>query len=296
MPEENTVQKQFNLASQPCHDKIATEPSAIFHEPEESYHAQSGCNTQGKNLSSHLLSAFRSMPYKYQQMVSGNWHWSRSKAYLEGSVFHAYVLEGKLVCDERYVSEGPVNPNTGLPFGITTKKWTEWEASMGAQGFTVITPPTRNLVTKMADSVSRHKEASRILNLSPIREGVIRCKYNGFDCQTRMDAFGTTIGIVDLKSCADIYWFQGDAHKYGYLNQLAFYRQILRKAVPDACDDVHIIATEKSNMLTTGVWKLSHAALDEAQEENEMEMQNLSRCMQTGVWPTGYENIRSLTA
>ena len=293
---ESLVQKQFNLAQQSKPKLPLHCPPAIFQEPEESYHAQSGCNTQGKNLSSHLLGAFISMPYKYQQMVSGAWHWSRSKAYLEGSVFHAYVLEGKATCDERYVSEGPINNNTGLPFGTTTNKWKEWESSAAAQGFTVITPPTRNLVTKMADSVSNHKAASRLLSLAPIREGVIRCNYNGFACQTRMDAFGMSIGIIDLKSCADIYWFQSDAHKYRYINQLAFYRQVLRIAVPDACDDVHIIATEKGNMLTTGVWKLSQAALDEAQEENEMEMQNLSCCMQTGIWLTGYENIRSLTA
>lgn len=289
------TQQRLPMSSPPPPDSFpSTCPDAIFQEPESTYHASSGCNTQGKNLSSHLLGAFSNMPFQYQQMVSGLWHWPESKAYLEGSVFHALVLEGREAYESRYISDGPINDKTGKPFGTTTNKWKEWEYAVEADGMKVITPPTANLVEKMAKSTFAHKEAAKLLHLAPIREGVIRCKYNGFDCQIRMDAFGMLNGIVDLKSCANIHKFQYDANNFHYPNQLAFYRQVLRIAVPDACDDVHIIATEKAGMLVTGVWKIPSAVLDEAQEENEYNMVQMRGCMQSGIWPTGYEDVRTL--
>lgn len=291
------TQQRLQMSSPPPPASFpSTCPDAIFQELESIYHASSGCNTQGKNLSSHLLGAFSNMPYQYQQMVNGKWHWPQSKAYLEGSVFHTVVLEGRRAYNDRYTSDLPINPTTGESFGPTTKKVTEWMESVKADGMIAITPSTANLVDKMAGSVEAHKEARNLLHNAPIREGVIRCKYNGLDCQIRMDAFGMLNGIVDLKSCANIHKFQYDAGNFHYPNQLAFYRQVLRIAVPDACDDVHIIATEKAGMLVTGVWKIPSVVLDEAQEENEHNMMQIKGCMQSGIWPTGYEDVRTLLA
>ena len=269
-------------------------PDAIFQEPEALYHDSSGCNTQGKNLSSHLLGTYNRMPYEYQQMMLGLLHFSGSKAYLEGTIFHTLVLEGIEKYDSTYAWDGPVNDNTGKPYGTTTKKWEEWSESMRMQGVTVITPPQDRQARIMATSVAHHRGAYDLLYTAPIREGVIRTRYLGFDCQIRMDAFGMDVGIVDLKSCADIKQFEWDARKFRYFNQLAFYREILRIACPDACDDVHIVATDKTKMNTTGVWKLNSTDLDIAKDENEQDMAKLRNSMQTGSWPTGYEDVRTL--
>jgi len=269
-------------------------PSEIFQEPEQEYHAQSGCNTQGKNLSSHLLAEFARMPYKYQQIVSGQWHRPDSKAYQVGRAFHAMVLEGMGAYNSRYVWSGPINSSTGKPYGTTTKKWDEWAYLMKSNGLEIITPIDNMLATDMAASVARHQEASKLLNLATIREGVIRCKYANFNCQIRIDACGLPVGIVDLKSTAKLDKFEYDARNFGYVNQLAFYQAVYELAYPNACKDVHIIATEKDSLNITGVWKIPHALIQEAREQNEYQMSELAKCMQTGVWPTRYEEIRPL--
>ena len=235
------------------------------------------------------------MPYKYQQIVSGMWSRPDSDAYTIGRVFHVMVLEGMDEYYKRYISQGPINPSTGKPYGTATNKWAEFAERAKIDGMEVITPVQHNVAYRMMTSVENHVRADMLLGQSPIREGVIRCEYNGFNCQIRMDAFGETSGIGDLKSCASLSKFPYDARNFGYFNQLAFYRQVLRIACPDVCHDVHIIATEKGDLNTTGLWKLNVNDLDFAREENEGAMAKLAWSMQTGNWPTGYEEILELT-
>ena len=106
-----------------------------------------------------------------------------------------------------------------------------------------------------------------------------------------MDYYQPDRGLVDLKTCDDLTWFESDARRFGYLHQVAFYRSVLRQAT-DIDDAVHIIAIEKKEPFRCGVWRISPEALDFAQTENESAIQRLKVCMETQVWPTGYEAIR----
>ena len=62
-------------------------------------------------------------------------------------------------------------------------------------------------------------------------EGVVRAKYCDLPCQIRMDWFDAHQGIVDLKTCDDLTWFEADARRYGYAHQLAFYRAVLAQVI-----------------------------------------------------------------
>ena len=67
-------------------------------------------------------------------------------------------------------------------------------------------------------------------------EGVVRADYCGMPCQIRMDWFEPHHGIVDLKTCDDLTWFEADARRYGYAHQLAFYRAVLAQVDrPSTC-------------------------------------------------------------
>ena len=86
-------------------------------------------------------------------------------------------------------------------------------------------------------------------------------------CQIRMDWFDPHQGIVDLKTCDDLTWFEADARRFGYVHQLAFYQAVLAQVV-GIFMPVHLIAVEKKEPFRCGVWKVAPDALVQAQREN----------------------------
>ena len=55
---------------------------------------------------------------------------------------------------------------------------------------------------------------------------------------------------------------------------------------------IHIIAVEKNEPFATGVWQLTGEVLDLAERINEAALERYKKCRYTGVWPTGYEDVR----
>ena len=150
------------------------------------------------------------------------------------------------------------------------------------------------LVERLAASVHAHDLAAELI-ADGVAEGVARCELFGVPCQIRCDWLNPRRGLVDLKTCDEITWFERDAKRYGYVHQMAFYRAVLR-AVSGITVPVHVIAVEKRRPHRAGVWLVDEAALDLAENENEAAIELLKRCRKTEVWPTGYESLRILTA
>ena len=48
-----------------------------------------------------------------------------------GRAAHARILEGRDVYEGQFALGGPVNPNTGKPYGAATKAFAEWAAAQG---------------------------------------------------------------------------------------------------------------------------------------------------------------------
>jgi hypothetical protein len=114
-------------------------------------------------------------------------------------------------------------------------------------------------------------------------------------CQIRCDWFSPDHGLVDLKTCNDIDWFEYDAtKKYHYIHQMAFYRAML-KELSGMTVPVHLIACEKNYPYRVGVWLIDDGALDDAATDNHQAILRLKHCRQTDTWPTGYEHLRVLT-
>jgi hypothetical protein len=197
---------------------IATNGSVLIHEPADLYHSK-----RSEFLSSHQLADFRKCPLLYHRKKIGNVTSEDRPAYTIGRAAHTLILEGLDRFDAEYAVGGPVNPRTGQPFGSGTKAWAEWAEAVGKN---ILTDSQWEVVARMNKAVKTHPVAMGCWNTVEA-EAVVRDDYCGMPCQIRMDWYDPHHGIVDLKTCDDLTWFEADARRYGYAHQLAFYRSVL---------------------------------------------------------------------
>ncbi len=256
-------------------------------EPEAEYHRQTG-----KYVTSHLLADFRRCPLLYARRRQGRVEPHDTPAYLVGRAAHCRLLEGRAAYGERYALGGPINPRTGKSFGVQTKAFAEWAA---VQGRPVLTEEQVELIENLATGLATNTQAVDLI-VDGQAEGVVRSKYCEMPCQVRLDWVNPERGLVDLKTCDDLTWFEADAKRYGYVHQLAFYRAVLAQVLGQLLVPVHVIAVEKKEPCRCGIWRVADSALAEAQRENEAALRRLAVCQRTGTWPTLYEEIRVLSA
>lgn len=267
-------------------------------EPAEAYHAK-----RDRFLSSHQLLDFMRCPWLHRKKAAGLIKDTDSTSYIVGRAAHVRILEGRDAYEAEFALGGPINEKTGKPFGAGTKAFAEWAE---AQGKPVLSQEQVDLVEQMAAGVGMNDEAVALL-LYGRAEGVARTEYCGTPCQIRIDWLHPHRGIVDLKTCDDLTWFEADARRYGYQRQMAFYRAVLTQVMGGKQADcaergdaavspvpVYLIAVEKKEPFRCGVWRVSEETLAQAQRENEAAIRRLLACRESGEWPTGFEEIRVL--
>jgi len=268
----------------PVNTEHAVDLRVLIREPADVYHARSG-----EFLSSHALTEFRRCPSLYRKRELGLIADRDSAAFTVGRAAHVLILEGRERFETEFAVGGPINEKTGKPFGSTTKAFAEWAERLGKPA---IDDGQAAIIGEMDASVHAHGIASELLS-DGVAERVVRCDYRGHRCQGRFDWINPDggRGIVDLKTCEKLDWFESDLQSFGYPHQLAFYRallvQVWRITLP-----VHVIAVEKREPYRTGVWCIAPRVLDQAQRENEQAMDELAQCRRTGVWPTRFESLR----
>jgi len=239
------------------------------------------------HLTSHQLADFRKCPLLYWKKKQGLIPDEDRPAYLVGRAAHKLILEGVEAFEASYAVGGPVNPRTGEPYGPRTKAYAEWAA---AQDKAVLTGDQYGLVASLAAGVDAHPLAVELL-ADGVPEGVVRAEYCGLPCQSRLDFFNPARGIIDLKTCDDLDWFEADARRYGYAHQFAFYQAMVMQATGVEFP-VHVIAVEKKEPFRCGVWVMDDQVLAHARRENEAAVERLRQCGISGAWPTGYEERR----
>lgn len=258
--------------------------NVLIAEPAEEYHAKAA-----EYLSSHQLMDFIACPLLYRWKSLGLIERRDSPAYLLGRAAHTRILEGRDAYEQQFAFGGPINPKTNKPFGSNTKAFAEWAK---AQGKPVLSNGQVGLVEQMASGVAVNDEAVDLL-LYGRAEGVVRTTYHGLPSQIRIDWLHPHRGIVDLKTCDDLTWFEADARRYRYVNQVAFYQDVLAEVVDERVP-VHIVAIEKKQPFRCGVWRISDDTLAIARRENQAAIRRLISCQANDHWPTGYEEIRRL--
>lgn len=255
----------------------------LIHEPADEYHAQAA-----DYLSSHQLADFRRSPLLYYRKRCGLIPDLDRPAYFLGRAAHTLILEGRNTFDTQYAVGGPTNPKTGNPYGPNTKAFAEWAK---AEGKPVLTRDQFDLLLRMQLGVVRNELATQLI-CDGEAEGVVRVPYCGIDCQIRIDWLNAHRGIVDLKTCDDLTWFEADARRFGYVHQLAFYRAVLAQVIGRQLP-VFFLAVEKKEPYRCGVWHLAADVLEIAEHDNVDAIKRLQRCEAVNDWPTGYEELRT---
>ena len=247
---------------------------------------------QGLYLTSHFLSDFRLCPLLYRQKLNGEVIIDDTAAFQIGRATHALVLGGQDAFDEEYlVSAGPINPKTGEPFGKLTKAYKDWAATQTKK---IILTNEFDFMAKLQEAVWAHPKAAELLD-GCVCEGVVRTEYLGENVQIRMDAFNPNLkAIIDLKTCDNLDFFTNDCFKYGYAEQMAFYRDVFKAASGGIDTTAWLIAVEKRIPYRCGVWQVSDEMLAQAGKANECAIEELKSCREQDVWPTRYEETRVL--
>lgn len=246
---------------------------------------------RSNNLSSHALADFRKSPILYRRKKDGLIPAKDRPSYAIGRAAHTLILEGRDAFHAAYAVGGPVNQKTGKEYGSETKAFAEFAATAGKP---VISTDDSMLLSYMLMSVKAHDQAREILSEGQA-EGVCRSTYGGQRSQIRIDWFSKIFGIVDLKTCQDLDYFDADARMYGYGHQMAFYRSVLaRDTNITEKPPCWLIAVEKSEPFRVGCWQISEEYLDHCRVENDASISRLNGCEKAGTWPTNYEDIRVL--
>lgn len=265
-------------------DDLTIDLNVLTAEPAEEYHAKAG-----EYLSSHQLLDFMACPWLYRKKQLGLIPDNDTPALLVGRATHVRILEGRDVYEAQFAIGGPINPRTNKPFGANTKAFAEWAE---VQGKPVLSHENVDLIEQMASGVAMNDEAVDLL-LYGRSEGVVRTTYCGAPCQIRIDWVHPHRGIVDLKTTADLTWFENETKRRRYHNQLAFYQAVLAEVINEHVP-VYLVAIEKMEPFRCGVWRVSDETLAAARRENEAAIERLKYAWAKDEFPTGYESIRVL--
>ena len=162
----------------------------------------------------------------------------------QGTQFHELVLEGDEVFNaNNALWTPPVNEKTGKQYGAETKAYAEaraeWEKAN--PGKTAYTPEEWDLFARMRDAIISHPAAGGILfpeEAETASELKFRGEYApGWAVKGSIDRYDAEIGIIDLKTCAEIERFDGyrSFEKTclfgGYIEQLAFYQEMFYELI-----------------------------------------------------------------
>lgn len=255
-------------------------------ESEDEYHARSKC---GEVMSSHMLHLFLQSPRKWRMLTSGEVKPKDSDSLSFGRAAHKMILEGIDEFSKCYtVDDGPINPKTGMPYGKTTAIYHGWLA--GIEG-DVISTADYNTIFQMRENIYFNGCCNELLEPGIHAEGVFRAVIEGVPCQIRVDALNEN-GIIDLKTCRDIEYFEKDCRDFGYPYQMAFYRMVLEEAtgVHAPC---HLIATDKTDYHLSGRWDMVPVELDKCEQVLRAGLRKFAKCMNEETFPTGYEDART---
>lgn len=262
-------------------------PSWACHEDENIYHQRS---RTGETISAGMLREYRLCPAFYQQLVTGVSKRTDTDSWRFGRAAHAAILEGEQGLLKKFAIGGPVNPKTNKPYAIGTQAHNAWMEENGSRHVHAINAEEYARIRLMAESVRKHQSAASLLR-NGFPEIVITSEHQRLPCQARLDWWNPDCGIVELKTCDDISWFESDARKFEYFHQLAFYRDVVATA-SGLLPAVHVIAVEKKNPFNCGVWSAPEYLLDFFSEINRKCLADLRESRSSNNWPTGYEEVR----
>lgn len=255
--------------------------------PEDKYHAEA---RSGAVVSASMLREFRCCPAHYRALVAGESAPRDSDALRFGRAAHKFILEGAEAFAAAFRVGGPVNEATGRSYGPATRAFADWLRDNGMERKNTVTASEVDTVRSMAQAVRDHEAARNLLSRGwPERS--VRVEMERLPCQIRLDWLTPGETAVELKTIENIERFEGDARRFGYLYQLAFYRDVARAAGAEHVA-VTVVVVEKKEPHRVGIWNFADETLEPYAVQNRLALASLHRCRAENRWPTGFETPR----
>lgn len=171
------------------------------------------------------------------------------------------------------------------------KAWKAFEAAHADD--LILTASDYEKANRMAEAVSSHKDAMRVLE--GVRERTLYWKFLGRACRSTPDVF-TKDYVTELKTCAtaDPVRFTGQALRFAYHGQLAYYRDAIVQSKLGNPHTAYVVAVESSAPYPVTVLRLTDRALDAGARLYRLWFERLLTCEQAQCWPAYVESIVDL--
>lgn len=188
---------------------------------------------------------------------------------------------------------------------VSTKAATiAWADEQRANGRIPITATHARHIDAMAENVLAHAEARALLEQPGHAEASVfaTCDETGIDVRARFDylpdlnlANPIAFDLKTIGTKATYREFAKSVHTYGYHVQSGHYRDTLRLATGDTIP-LQFVVVEKNAPHFVAVYELDDLYADIGTDHARQARRTLRECLDSGIWPTGLEEVQYLDA
>ena len=232
-------------------------------------------------------SGLKLLPYKTDEFIARykmtHKAQERSEALKFGGGLHSAILEPD-VFPEEYVIEPVVNKRTND--GKAELK--EFNASVEAQGKTILTPDNMDLIRAMRSACNQHPIANKALNGATKEQSFFHAG-DLIKQKVRLDAFKNNI-IMDVKSCESIDKFHNAAAEFSYNFSEAMYKTVVGQVINEPVQFL-FIAIQKSYPFTVAVFESDDFMQSEGIRKYNDAVEKYVELTESGKWA----EIRSMS-
>lgn len=236
----------------------------------------------------------------------------KTDAMRQGSQLHELVLEGSETFEANNVLwTPPVNEKTGKPYGQGTKNYTEALDALLAEnpGKEIYTQEELDTYRAMYNAVLNHPTAGEYLFSDDPDSFASELKFRGeyapgWFAKGAIDRYDSELGIIDLKTCAEIERFDGyktfekTCLYGGYLEQLAFYQIMFREFIDPRAGawfvPITLIGIEKKPPYRVAVCKPDTETEEAAREKIYGLLEKYSEAVKEQRFDSRYDEIITL--
>lgn len=189
---------------------------------------------------------------------------------------------------------------------VSTKAATvAWADEQRTNGLIPITTQHARHIDAMAENVLAHAEARALLEQPGHAEASVfaTCDETGIDLRARFDYLPDLDQpdpiAVDLKTTgtrATAREFARSVHTYGYFVQQGHYLDTLALATGRTDVPMRFIVVEKNAPHHVAVHQLDDLYADIGTDHARQARRTLRECLDSGIWPTGLEDVQYLDA
>lgn len=244
-------------------------------------------------VSKHDLDLIRKAPLAYRYAKD---HPKQDEKMGMGSLAHLVILEPDEVASQIITlpedrPNRPMAKQLAMPAdkrsAAATKSiefWEKWDKE--AEGKTLVTPETLELVDGMHSSLMAHGSIRQIMEADSIREAVLLWEMHGVKCRARPDMILDGV-IVDLKTTGDCAResFAKEIWKMRYHAQAAFYMDGGNAVLQDSIKRFLFVAVETKPPFLCAYYYASPTMLDWGRIENQRDLALYKQCADSGIWP-----------